>query len=151
MKCDKAYGQFGLLGLRVVLGIVFLYHGYDKVFVKGIPAITGFMNGLGLPAPELMAYLVSYGELIGGALMILGLLTFWVSVDFTIIALVALFTVHISKGFSAMQGGYEYILLILAASFFMLTHGAGKYSLDVFMLGCDECNHECKNGTCEVK
>ena len=129
-KCSGNWADVGPLVLRVALGLIFAWHGYDKVFVKGLPAITGFMGSLGLPFPTLMAYLLSYGELIGGALLILGLLTYWVTVVDIIIAAVAFVTVHMTKGFAVSTGGYEYIMLIFAASVSLLLSGAGKYSLD---------------------
>jgi putative oxidoreductase len=109
-----------------------MYHGYDK-FTKGIPAISGFMDSLGLPLPTLMAYLLTYGELVGGVLLIVGLCTYWVSLMDIVIALVALFTVHFANGFSMSNGGYEYIMLILAGSISIFITGAGKYSLDAHM------------------
>lgn len=129
-KCSDSWKGYGPLVLRLALGAIFFYHGYDKVFVKGIPAITGFMASLNLPLPMLMAYLVSYGELIGGAMLIVGLLTYWVSIVDIIIATVAFVTVHMANGFSIASGGYEYIMLIFAASVSLLMSGAGKYSLD---------------------
>ncbi len=118
------------LVLRVALGLIFFYHGYQKVFVMGTTAVTGFMDSLSLPLPALMAFLVSYGELVGGILLILGLFTYWVSLMDIVIALVALFFVHITKGFSVASGGYEFIMLILAGSISLFITGPGKYSLD---------------------
>jgi putative oxidoreductase len=129
-KCSEIYADIGPLVLRAALGLIFAWHGYDKVFVKGMPAITGFMGSLGLPFPTLMAYLLSYGELIGGILLILGLLTYWIAIVDIVIALVAFFTVHVTKGFAVGNGGYEFIMLIFAASVSLLVSGAGKYSLD---------------------
>ncbi len=129
-KCSANYSDVGPLVLRLALGAIFFYHGYDKIFVKGIPAITGFMTSLGLPLPMLMAYLVSYGELISGILLIVGFLTYWVAIIDIIIALVAFFTVHAAKGFAISGGGYEFIMLIFAASVAILISGAGKYSVD---------------------
>ena len=128
-----AWSDIGPLVLRLALGLVFFMHGYDKVFVKGIPGITGFMGSLGLPFPTLMAYLVSYGELVGGLLLILGILTYWVSIVNIIIATVAFVTVHMTKGFFVSAGGYEFIMLIWAASVSLLVSGAGKFSLDTFL------------------
>ncbi len=123
-------GDLAPLVLRVALGLIFAYHGYDKVFVQGMLKVTGFMESLGLPFPSLMAFLLSYGELIGGIMLIAGLCTYWVSLIDITIALVALFAVHLGNGFSMANGGYEYILLILAASVSLFITGAGKYSLD---------------------
>jgi putative oxidoreductase len=44
--------------------------------------------------------------------------------------LVAIFAVHIGKGFFAGSGGYEYALALFAASVSLLVSGAGRLSLD---------------------
>lgn len=134
MKCSEKWADKAPLVLRVALGAIFAWHGYDKVFVKGHEAITGFMTSLGLPLPELMAYILSYGELIGGILLILGAFTYWVTLFDVIVATVAWITVHASKGFSVGEGGYEFIMLIFAASLSLMISGAGKYSVDALMM-----------------
>ncbi len=131
-KCCTAWSNEGILALRVALGAVFMYHGYDKM-MKGNEMIAGFMGSIGLPFPSLMAYLVTYGELVGGLLLIVGAMTYWVTLMDIVIALVAFFFVHMTKGFSAATGGFEYIMLIGAASFALMTLGAGKYSVDALM------------------
>ncbi len=133
-KCSEQWADIAPLVLRVALGVVFAWHGYDKVFVKGIPAITGFMGSLGLPMPELMAYILSYGELIGGLLLIVGAFTYWVTLFDIVVAAVAWVTVHAANGFAVSGGGYEFIMLILAASISLMISGAGKYSVDALML-----------------
>jgi putative oxidoreductase len=109
-------------------------HGYQKVFMMGIPGVTGFLSGLGFPMASLFAYILAYGELVFGAMMIIGLLTHWVAKYHIIVAIVALFAVHISKGFFVSGGGYEFILLILAASVSVLLTGPGKWSVDEMWL-----------------
>lgn len=65
--------------LRVVLGILFFFQGYDKVFRLKISGVIEFfkteMYGKGVPNLALVvaAYLTSFIELIGGAFLILGL------------------------------------------------------------------------------
>lgn len=128
--CASTWREWAPLILRVALGLIFAWHGYDKVFVKGMPAITGFLTSLGIPLPGVMAYILSYGELVFGILLILGLLTHWASKFAIVVAIVAFVTVHMSKGFSVSGGGYEFIMLIFAAAFSLMITGAGKYSLD---------------------
>lgn len=132
MKCDCAGAchAWAPLVLRVVLGIIFVWHGYDKVFSTGIEGVSGFLGSLGFPLPMMFAYILAYGELIAGALLIAGLLTHWASKFGLVVAVVAFFTVHISNGFSVAGGGYEFIILIAAAAFSVLITGPGKYSLD---------------------
>jgi len=132
--CGGKWGDVGLLILRVALGLVFLMHGWQKVFTMGIPGVTGFLGGLGFPMPTLFAYILAYGELVFGAMMVIGLLTHWVSKFHIIVAIVAFFLVHLENGFFVGQGGYEFILLILAAAVAIMILGGGKYSADAMWL-----------------
>jgi len=80
--------------------------------------------------PEVFAVLLIAAELVGGILLILGLLTRWAAKSLIIVSLVALVLVHLPNGFSLSTGGYEYILLLLAASVSLALSGPGKWSLD---------------------
>ncbi len=124
--------SFAPLVLRVVVGLVFALHGYQKLEM-GIPGVAGFLTGLGFPMPELFAVLLIAAELLGGILLILGLFTYWNTRILGIVAVVALLTVHVTKGFFLASGGYEYILLILAATISLMITGPGKWSLDKMM------------------
>ncbi|MEK7567944.1 MAG: DoxX family protein [Patescibacteria group bacterium] len=136
-KCSNSWQDAGKLLLRLALGSIFVYHGYAK-FVMGNVAVAGFFTSIGIPAAEFFAPLVIWVEMIAGGALILGLCTHWASKLLSVVAVVALFTAHISKGFSVAAGGYEFILLILASSLAILTMGAGKYSIDEYW---------CKNKT----
>ncbi len=125
----KGCGDWAPLVLRLAAGVVFLAHGFQK-YQMGVAGVSGFLASLGFPAPDLMAALLIGGEIIGGSLLILGLYARTAAMVSVIIATVALLTVHISKGFFIANGGYEFILLLLAASVSVLITGAGRYSLD---------------------
>lgn len=131
-NCTGGCAEWAPLVLRLALGAIFIWHGYDKVFTKGISAISGFLGSLGFPAPDVFAYILSYGELAAGILLILGLFTHWAAKFAVVVGIVAFFTVHWKNGF-AVGGpayGYEYIMLITATALSVMTTGAGKYSLD---------------------
>ena len=66
--------RYGLAILRIVLGIAMLVHGWDKLS-GGVGGVAGFFGTLGIPAPELMAWVVTIVELVGGILLIVGFLT----------------------------------------------------------------------------
>lgn len=118
------------LVLRVVTGLIFFYHGYMKVSVMGMENVVGFFATIGIPFASLLAYIVAYGELIGGVALILGLCTHWVAKLNVLIMLGAIYFVHFTNGFDNAQGGYEFQLILLAVNLFIITAGAGVYSLD---------------------
>ncbi|MFM1655220.1 DoxX family protein [Brevibacillus sp. B_LB10_24] len=116
--------DIGLLLLRVVLGLVFLVHGWSK-FQGGIDKTVGFFAMLGLPG--ILAYIVAVIELVGGLLMILGLGTRVIGALFALVMLGAIFTAKLSAGF---LGGYELDLILLAASICLLLAGSTMWACD---------------------
>src|SRR5688572_21540139 len=91
--------DWGLAILRVVVGLTFFMHGWQKLFEMGLPGVTGMFGQVGLPAPSMMAALVSFLELAGGAALIVGLATRWVAILLVVEMLVAMFIVHLPRGF----------------------------------------------------
>ena len=144
--CAEKWRDEAYLMLRVVTGLAFFYHGYAKVVTMGLDNVVGFFEKVGIPFPTVCAYLVSYGELLGGLALMLGFLTHWVAKINVLIMLGAIGFVHWGaqggwlNGYGA-DGGYEYQLLLLAVSLFFMTAGAGKYSLDA----------RCKKTSCAVE
>lgn len=114
--------------LRVVTGIIFALHGWQKL-EGGLPMVAGMLEGMGFPMPMVFAVLLIAAELGGGILLILGVLTRLSAKVLAIVSLVALFAVHFKNGFFMSTGGYEYILLLLAASVSLMLSGAGKWAL----------------------
>ena len=116
--------SLGLAVLRVVVGIVFIYHGYDKFFTSGIAGTTGFFTQIGAPLPGLAAPLVAVLEFAGGIALILGLFTRPIAGLLAINVLAAaLFLVHLPNGFWAQNGGYEFVLTLAAASLALVLTG----------------------------
>lgn len=131
-NCGPKFAPLASLFLRVVVGVIFLVHGWQKL-QGGVPGVAGMLASLGFPAPEFFAVLLIAAEVIGGALLIIGLLTHWAAKILSFVALVALVTVHIDKGFFVGSGGYEFILLILAASLSVMAMGGGRWSVDAHL------------------
>ncbi|WP_221583267.1 DoxX family protein [Microbacterium sp. G2-8] len=122
--------SLGLLILRVALGVIFFLHGWQKIFVDGIDVTTQGFGMMGVPLHEVVAPLTAYTELIGGVALALGLLTRIAAVGLTIVALGALFLVHVPNGFFAANGGFEFPLLLAAAAVTLVVAGPGAASLD---------------------
>src|ERR1700704_2699097 len=125
--------------LRLVLGIVFFAHGAQKMlgwfggpgFSGTMGVFTGYMH---IPAP--FAFLAIAAEFFGGLGLILGFLTRIAAFGIAVNMVVAVAMVHSSFGFfmnwsGTQKGeGFEYHLLTLAVTAFLMFRGAGAFSLD---------------------
>ncbi|MDH4110192.1 MAG: DoxX family protein [Gammaproteobacteria bacterium] len=116
--------------LRVSLGIVFIAHGLLKVFVFTLPGTMQFFASVGFPGWT--AYLVAALEVGGGALLIAGLGTRWVSLAMVPVLLGAT-SVHFGAGwlFTNANGGWEYPAFLAAATVVQALLGPGAFALRV--------------------
>lgn len=125
----------GLLVLRVVLGVIFVAHGAQKLFGSfggpGLKGVAGFHEQIGIRPPYLMAVLAGLAEFIGGILIAVGFLTPLAAVALILVMAVAALTVHLKNGFFSQNGGYEYNLALAAMALTLLIAGAGAFSVDV--------------------
>jgi putative oxidoreductase len=125
---------FGLLILRLIVGLILAAHGAQKLFGwwggPGMTGWTGAMTRMRLRPPAAWAWISALGELLGGIGLALGLLTPLPS--FAIIAsmLVAITLVHWPKGFWVSKGGYEFNVSIIAGALAIALAGPGAYSID---------------------
>jgi putative oxidoreductase len=125
--------------LRLVLGVVFFAHGAQKMLGWfGGPGFSGtmgmFTGYLHIPAP--FAFLAMTAEFFGGLGLIFGFLTRIAAFGIAVNMLVAVAMVHSNFGFfmnwsGTQKGeGFEYHLLVLAITAFLMIRGAGAFSLD---------------------
>src|SRR6202171_312725 len=125
--------------LRLVLGLVFFAHGAQKMLGwfggYGFSGTMGFFTGsMHIPAP--FAFLAIAAEFFGAMGLILGFLTRIAAFGIAVNMLVAIATVHSGFGFFMNWGGtqkgegYEYHLLVLAMTVFLMIRGAGAFSVD---------------------
>lgn len=137
---ERLHAGWGIALLRVVLGIIFLVHGWDKLFgAAGVEGVAGLLATERFPAPDALAWLVAIVELLGGLLMLVGWLTRWVAGVLFLEMLVALFAVHAENGFfvfrPAGEWGYEYHLVLLAGLACLMLAGAGPLAVDDWLVG----------------
>ena len=115
--------------VRIVVGVMFLMHVSGKL-TAGPAAVAGTMAKSGLEPAIMWAYVIIFLELVGGICLIIGLFTRFFAAALAIEMLVALLVVHLSKGYAASTGGYEYVLLWGLLCFAIALRGGGPYSLD---------------------
>ncbi|WP_126424970.1 DoxX family protein [Brevibacillus marinus] len=117
--------------IRVVLGIIFFAHGFDKVS-NGLANIAGWFASIGLPG--VLAYLVAIIELVGGLALIIGLGTRYVAVLTAIIMVGAIGKVKLANGLlGGSQGaGFELDLALLAMSVYLILHDRSAFAVDRF-------------------
>jgi putative oxidoreductase len=134
----------GLAVLRVTLGVIYLMHGYLGLWVVGPAGITTYTTRMGYPpalGPVLAWYLIVVHS-VGGILLIVGLWTRLAALAQVPIIASALFLHHLPQGFFltgiivdaakgvVIAGGYEYTLLVLAATVTLVLSGGGAFALD---------------------
>ncbi len=116
--------HWGLLALRLAVGIVFIYHGWMKL--NGMEGTVGMMQGIGLPLPTFWAWVVAVVEFGGGIALILGLFNRVVTALLGITMIVALVTVHTKMPYG---GATELPIVLLGALVALYTTGAGAWAL----------------------
>lgn len=130
---------WGLLILRVIVGLGLLAHGFDKIFGLGeggasnMVGFTGFVGGFGFPGPApFWAWTAALSELVGGLLLLVGLFTRIAALLAVGVLLVAVWKVKWSQGWI---GGFELDLLYLGGLLALFVGGPGALSLDTRLFG----------------
>src|ERR1700687_3323337 len=128
------FTSLALLIGRLLLGSIFIGHGAQKLFGwfggYGLKGTGGFFEQLGMKPGVAFAFVAGLGEFVGGALVLLGWLNPIGPALIVAVMIVAIFTVHLSKGFWNTNGGYEFNLANIAGALILAAAGNGLYSLD---------------------
>ncbi|HEY7096674.1 MAG TPA: DoxX family protein [Terriglobales bacterium] len=123
------FSSCGLTFLRIVTGIIFFMHGWQKVTVFGLAGVTGMFTSFGIPLPHIAAVVVTSVELIGGAALVLGLGTRWAALLNAIDMVVAICVVHFKNGFFN-PNGVEHPLALVGALICLVLAGPGCIAMD---------------------
>ncbi len=131
-----------ILVLRVASGLIFIPHGYSKVFgAGGVAVFAQSLPEYGIPTA--LGYLAAYSELAGGIFLIAGFLTRVCAVPLGCTMFVAAFVVQLPDALHDPQAGklkvfvairsMELPLSILAVMIALLLMGGGRFSLDALV------------------
>jgi putative oxidoreductase len=129
--------DIGLLLLRLTVGLTFAAHGTQKLFGwfggAGLDATGQFFAMIGFPPGQRHALMAGLAETGGGLLVVLGPFTPLAAALLFGVMFVAAVTVHIQKGFFAVNGGYEYTLVLGVAALAVSFTGPGSPLLDALL------------------
>jgi putative oxidoreductase len=134
--------RWALLPLRLVVGFGFFAHGLAK-WNRGPEKFAGLLALIGAPSPAVTAWVVTAIELLGGLAIMLGVLVLLASIPLLVSMVVAMLTIHMRYGFSAVNTigltptgpvfgppGYEVNLLYICALVALALAGPGALSID---------------------
>ena len=126
MQNEANIQSIGVSLLRIHFGIILLAHGWLKVYVFSIAGTVGYFSSIGLP--PIIAYLVIFGELVGGLALILGIQTRLAAA----LAVPIVFGAAVMNGgngwlHSASGGGWEYAASLTVIAVSLAIMGSGQY------------------------
>jgi putative oxidoreductase len=120
---------WGIALVRIVVGLVFLAHGSQKLFSFGFHGVAGFFAHAGIPVPAVSAVAVTLVEFLGGIALVLGVGTRIAALLLAVDMLGAIVFVHGKNGFF-LPTGFEYALTMLAANVGLVLAGPGAVAID---------------------
>ena len=131
MSALPKYPNAAWFAIRLILAVVFTFHGSQKLFgAFGGPGIEGFAaynESLGIPFPLLGSYMAAATEFFGGIVLLLGVGARFAAVPMVFTMLVASFVAH--SGFDIQQGGMEYSLTLAVVLVAIALHGPGEWTV----------------------
>ena len=130
---DRPTVDLSLLIVRLIVGIIFVAHGSQKLFVAGLAGMVEMMGPLGIP--------VTIGEFFGGLGLIAGFLCRFSAGSLIVIMIGAIATVHGKNGFflgraptdQIGNAGFEYNLALIGLLFPILLAGPGTFAIGRFL------------------
>lgn len=116
--------------LRVALGVIFIAHGYPKLF-KNFSGTAQFFESIGLKPAKYLTIIVGISEFFGGIALILGFLTQIAAILIAITMFVAIVYVKKIKFKKGLVDGYELDLILFASALALIFLGPGAFAIDL--------------------
>jgi putative oxidoreductase len=126
--------DLALLLLRIVIGGVFIAHGWQKLFIFGPDGAAKAFAEMGVPLPAITAPTIGVIEILAGAALVFGILTRLASLGLACDALGAIVFFHSKHGFFVPMG-IEFVMSLATVALALAIAGAGEYSIDALVAG----------------
>jgi putative oxidoreductase len=127
---------WGITIVRVMAGLILVVAAFEKFNGGGFDGFTKATTGMGLPLPQFWGVFIPLLELIGGALLLVGLGARWVALLFVAEFLVTTFALKAQR--QPPFGGWDSLridLMLLAASIMLVLVGPGAFALESLLFG----------------
>ena len=126
--------DWALLAVRLILGIIFMAHGAQKLFgAFDGPGLEGVMGPKGPGGGGVMGLLVAIGEFFGGLGILVGFLSRFSAASLIVIMLGAIALVHGKNGFFLQNSGIEFNLALIGLALPILIAGPGAFTIAQFL------------------
>ena len=125
MEIVRMYGP--LVG-RVLLALIFIIAGFGKI--TGFEGTVGYIQSVGLPAPQLATIVAIIVELGGGIMLVIGWKARWAAAALFIFVLVASLVFHPFWAVPAEKIQFMKNLAIMGGMLYILAYGSGPLSVD---------------------
>ncbi|MFQ5838348.1 MAG: DoxX family protein [Thermoplasmata archaeon] len=130
LEIFQGLGDYGLLVLRVGIGLLFLYHGVPKL--RSPKGTVQWLKDNRIPGAAVITVLVALLEFFGGIALILGFLTNIVAALF-VVEMIGTSIFSKTKLGKQFMLGYELDILYLIGVLALVFAGAGEFSLDTYL------------------
>ncbi|GGA26848.1 DoxX family protein [Paenibacillus physcomitrellae] len=129
--------SFGLLLIRLIIGLIFAGHGAQKLFGwfggHGLKGAGAWMESVGIKPGVPAAAAAGWIEFAGGLAFAAGLFTPVIAILLALTMVMAIIKVHGRNGFWAASNGYEPNVILIAVFVGIAFTGAGSYSIDALL------------------
>lgn len=125
-----ALGPYAYPLIRFTTGAALIPHGWGKIVGGGVGGTAQFMASMGIEPGLLFAWYIGLLELVGGALLAVGLLTRLWAIQVVGFMAVAAFYVHWGNGYFWNNGGYQFPLFWGIVALAIVILGGGRLSVD---------------------
>lgn len=122
--------DLAILLARIGIGLVFVFHGWQKFFTLGLGRVGEQFAGFGVPQPHVTAAIIAGVELIAGAALIAGILTPLAGILLGVDMAGAIYFVHATNGPFVTQNGWELVVALGVGALLIAAVGAGRFSVD---------------------
>ena len=120
----SAGGRIAYVVLRGTLGVIFVTHGAARLYHRSVGDFGAFLDGSGLPAGFVLAWIITIGEMVSGSLLAAGVAVRYAAVFHAVVIASGIVMVHLPQGWFTVghgSGGMEYSVLILAVLGYVFT------------------------------